>query len=193
MRRMIMTILALSVAAGVYAQQKIQDTFFGLRFGDRYEDIYKHQEIKQHTYVVVPGYRGKKNKPRQQVTLYHVDFGGRNWAYMDYYFSPKGVFYKVRVYKNYDSLEDAEKRYLPLMKDLDMKYGEDKNIVREVDDCIEDDREMSVTYTDADGRICKLRIYYTESEGMDMYYYVMLNYYDGKLREKVEAEFLNEF
>ena len=52
---------------------------------------------------------------------------------------------------------------------------------------------MSVTYTDADGRICKLRIYYTESEGMDMYYYVMLNYYDGKLREKVEAEFLNEF
>ena len=112
---------------------------------------------------------------------------------MDYYFSPKGVFYKVRAYKNYDSLEDAEKRYLPLMKDLDMKYGEDKNIVREVDDCIEDDREMSVTYTDADGRICKLRIYYTESEGMDMYYYVMLNYYDGKLREKVEAEFLNEF
>lgn len=59
-----MTILALSVAAGVYAQQKIQDTFFGLRFGDRYEDIYKHQEIKHHTYVVVPDYRGKKNKPR---------------------------------------------------------------------------------------------------------------------------------
>lgn len=192
MRQIIIAVLVLSIATAVSARQKVQDTFFGLKFGERHEDIYELPELKELMDCATPDGMGRKNKPRQHEVLWEVDFGGRRWSYMDYYFSPGGVFYKVRAYKNYDSLEDAQERYLPLMKDLDMKYGDDNSIVRNVDDCMEDDREQSVTYTDADGRVCKLSIYYTESDSMDMYYYVMLYYYDSRLQKKIEAEFLNE-
>ena len=50
----------------------------------------------------------------------------------------------------------------------------------------------SVTYKDAGGRTCKLCVRYTESKSFDMYYYVMLYYYDQKLQNKADAEFVKE-
>ena len=191
MKRTVLTAVVLSLAAAAaFAQQKIQDTFFGLSFGQYYDQALDLRNIKEH--ISYSSLTSGDGWSRQHLQLYGMEFGGRRWDYADYYFSPGGCFYKFRVYEAYRSLEDADKRYVSLQKDLDLKYGDDGGIVMEEDDCMDGDREKSVTYTDADGRTCKLCVLYTESSSYDMYYYVMLYYYDRKFTDKAEAEFLEE-
>lgn len=191
MKRIFVTAVVLSlVSAAASAQQKVQDTFFGLRIGQHYERL-DFRSLEKNTGRFV--HAGDDNDWfRQHVQLSGVEFGGRRWDYADYYFSPGGCFYRFRVYEAYGTLEDADKRYVSLRKDLDLKYGNDGNIVVEEDDSMDGDREKSVIYKDADGRTCKLCVLYSESNSHDMYYYVMLYYYDRKFTDKAEAEFLEE-
>lgn len=192
MKRIIVTAsVLLLAAAALYAQMKVQDTFLGLRFGQNYERLYDLKKQKGNN-TRQSLQNADEDWYRQHVQIHGVEFGGRRWDYVDFYFSPSGSFYMFRAYEAYNTQKDAEKRYDSLVKDLSMKYGGDRNIIMEEDGSMKGDREKSVTYKDAGGRTCKLCVRYTESKSFDMYYYVMLYYYDQKLQNKADAEFVKE-
>ena len=114
---------------------------------------------------------------------------------MEYYFSPSGIFYKFRVYSDYDSPKDAEPRYTSLMSDLDLKYLGKPGITREEDDSFNPksgDREKSVTYRDGQGMECRLVFEYSQSTNNGMTYFLMLYYIDTKREAAAETEFVNE-
>ena len=60
MRRIIIAVLVLSIATAVSARQKVQDTFFGLKFGERHEDIYELPELKELMDCATPDGMGRK-------------------------------------------------------------------------------------------------------------------------------------
>lgn len=176
------------------AQTKVQDKFMGLGMGQQYNDIFDCPELMDITGDKY-GWAPLRDAPVRCMQVPGVSFGGRYWSHMEYYFSPSGVFYKFRVYSDYDSPKDAEPRYESLMSDLDLKYSGKPGITRVEDDSFrpkDGDREKSVTYSDSRGMTCRLALEYVQSTNMEMTCFLMLYYIDTDLEKKAKTEFVNE-
>ena len=195
MKKTVIIIMTLALAsAAAFAQTKVQNKFLGLEMGQPYKAIFECPELME-TASNNYNWSPLKDVPVRCIQIPSVSFGGRYWNYMEYSFSPSGIFYKFRVYSDYDSPKDAEPRYTSLMSDLDLKYLGKSGITREEDDSFNPksgDSERSVTYRDGQGMECRLVLEYSQSTNNGITYFLMLYYIDTKLEAAAKAEFVRE-
>ncbi len=148
-----------------YAQDmKIQDTFFGHRFGSRMyhmNDVFKS--------------KGRLLETKEdRVIGYDLSLGGIEWKFIEceYY---NDQFFSIQLSINYKTNETAQESYLFLKDKLKRRYGTPKISIR-------DTGEESY-WSDAENS-SMLYVYKGESKGGEIYYYLNLMYWNIDLSEE---------
>lgn len=160
----LIVILTLCSALAAPAQDRVQGTFLGCRLGEDFRSVSNPERWECRGFNTTSsrcdGYFAVNTGLNPNVV-----FGGQTWSECRYYFSDKGLLYKVRFYANFSYEDHARARYRTVLKNLDARYPEDSCFERTVTD--EWEREMleSVTFTDEGGRSCSLVLQYRPSAG----------------------------
>lgn len=173
----------------LFAQNRIQDTFYGIRLGSSYEDTYSSDFVKEN----YSDWRYLKKYRQQDFSVQDVWLGGRKWDYCDFYFTGKQqVLYQIRFYHPYKDELVSEDSYDRMLEKLDKKYADRPGIVREAQDDWDENKKEWVSYTDRNGGVCRLEREYRSSTSGTMYNYVFLYYYNNDVKMKVEHSYLEE-
>ncbi len=105
---------------------KIQDTFFGLKLGERY----RLNDINRAFYQSGDYLDSTKGRNSVSYTYTKVYFAGHKWNYCVVDVTDDGRFYSIRVYDslsdnsyNYDERNEAKQTYDSFKSKLDEKYG----------------------------------------------------------------------
>ncbi len=190
---LILFVLALASAA-VTAQDRIQDTFFGVKLGSDYRsvcrsDCFRNEYSGSNRWAL----RDLMRYKRESVSVgsrHRLIFAGYYWEEARFYFTDAEVFYKIRFYIPYSDKRSSEERYNELRAGLQKRYGGLTGISVETDDVWNDDDAVSVTYRDGQGRSCVLSREFREAQGGKKYYYVFLRYEDNDV--KLKASYLED-
>lgn len=197
--RIILTLLAAFFTTGVFAQTRIQDTFYGVTMHSTYAEMKKNRELRDilkdkyqySNWMYRHAYDWEDGK-KERVTFEDMNLGGRNWSYCDYYFNEDEIFYRIRFYKGMDDFDSTRKMYESLLEDLMKKYGDTEGIEITTHDNWQDNLRISTTFTGNNGMTCILTHEYSASKSGQMFYYVFLHYYDTELKEEADNIYLKE-
>ena len=154
----------------VYSEN-IQDTFFGVKFGESREEVIKAFE-KEGLYLV----ERKSNK--DNLWFYrsggNIRFGGYNWDHVGAYLS-NGKFYSIVFQYTPEYKETALNRFESVLSDLSEKYKMNEKPIEDTD------TYKYYTADSKDGKIIIVSCYKGESSGGEIRYYVSLVYLDAAL------------
>ena len=143
-------------------QDGIQNTFFNNKFGDSSFRVKNRMRSKSLDLSSV--------KSQQKYT--DLDFGGYNWHFVTFEFSPKDEFMIIEFSQEFKNEFTGQKRYDGLKDALDEKYGIGYPI------------SNGVGYSDKYGRGIQLTLSYGESRGGEMFWYCNLMYGDITIVQK---------
>jgi hypothetical protein len=190
MRGFFLFLIACTVSSSaMYAQNKVQDTFYGIRLGTSYKDVCSSDFVKENH----PDWRHLRKCRQADFTIRDVRLGGNDWNYCDFNFvKNNSILYKLRFYHPYKDGQVAEGVYDRMLEKLDKKYEGKAGIVRKAQDSWDKDKKEWVSYTDKDGGVCCLERAYKSSTSGVMYNYVFLYYYNEDLKIKAEHSYLEE-
>ena len=165
--------LALAMLDNVPPRPNIQDTFFGLKMGNKYT----HSQIK----LALNG-RGKflseSNIGENSVTFTDVYFAGSKWDFCAISLSAKNELYIISFYNSYATYEYEEeaatkRTYQSLKEKLDEKYGE-----RETKS---EDGNLSTIYIGGNDMAIMLDKEKSKSKGGSYRNYFKLTYYQSAI------------
>lgn len=188
MKRVFVILAAASVSLAAFAQTRVQDSFFGVRLGASYKEVFGTDIVKNE-------YRrsaGMKNHPKYRLSVNNVWLGGREWTECLFYFDDGHRLYQLRFYDAFKNEDVSGSYYEQMMELLDKKYKDRPGIIRESQSDWEDSKYESVSYTDRDGGVCKLVREYTASTSGHYFNYVFLYYYNKNVKMGVEHSYMEE-
>ncbi|MBO8464822.1 MULTISPECIES: hypothetical protein [unclassified Muribaculum] len=191
--------LAVLTAIPAIGQTRIQNCFYGVEIRSSYNEMKNCRELRK---VINDKYRNFNwmrrhaydwvNNKEEKVRFSNMSFGGRRWAYCEYYFNDDKTFYQIRFYDGAKEPQATRRTYDNLLKDLKSKYHGQRGIEMTEDILWEDDLSISTTFTGNNGMTCELRYSYEAASSGEMYYYVFLTYYDQKLKKEAKYGWLEE-
>lgn len=156
MKRLMFILFVLIQSLDLYSQ-KIQDQFYGVKFGDSMSVAYDKFKSKFNI-----------NVSDESIDGYDVDFGGFEWRFFESHFL-KDKFGNIYFSQNYTNKQTAMDRYYVLKRKLDNKYNKYKSAESD------ENNDIYSYYLD-DTNLCSLTVTYNESKGGEMFWYVGLMY-----------------
>ena len=194
MKKILLTLLILILSsAAASAQNRIQDTFLGIKLGSDYTAVCRsdcfRNEFSGHNRWTLRDYKRYKRESMAVGYYHRLIFGGYYWDEARFYFTDAEVLYKVRFYTPYTDRQSSEERYNEVRESLHKRYGGAAGISMETDDVWDDDA-VSVTYSDGQGRSCVLSCELRKSQNGKKFYYVFLRYEDSDV--KINASYLED-
>lgn len=195
MKKILLTLLILILSsAAASAQNRIQDTFLGIKLGSDYTAVCRsdcfRNEFSGHNRWTLRDYKRYKRESMAVGYYHRLIFGGYYWDEARFYFTDAEVLYKVRFYTPYTDRQSSEERYNEVRESLQKRYGGAAGISMETDDVWDDDDAVSVTYSDGQGRSCVLSCELRKSQNGKKFYYVFLRYEDSDV--KINASYLED-
>ena len=195
MKKILLTLLILILSsAAASAQNRIQDTFLGIKLGSDYTAVCRsdcfRNEFSGHNRWTLRDYMRYKRESMAVGYYHRLIFGGYYWDEARFYFTDAEVLYKVRFYTPYTDRQSSEERYNEVRESLHKRYGGAAGISMETDDVWDDDDAVSVTYSDGQGRSCVLSCELRKSQNGKKFYYVFLRYEDSDV--KINASYLED-
>lgn len=189
MKRFFLILAAASVSLAAFAQTRVQDSFFGVRLGANYKEVFGTDVVKNE----YPRSAGMKNHPKYRLSVNNVRLGGREWTECLFYFDDEHRLYQLRFYDAFKNEDVSGTCYEQIMELLDKKYKDRPGIIRECRSDWEDSKYESVSYTDRDGGVCELVREYKASASGHYFNYVFLYYYNNKnVKMGVEHSYMEE-
>ena len=195
MKKILLTLLILILSsAAASAQNRIQDTFLGIKLGSDYTAVCRsdcfRNEFSGHNRWTLRDYKRYKRESMAVGYYHRLIFGGYYWDEARFYFTDAQVFYKVRFYTPYTDKQSSQDRYNEVRESLHERYGGAAGISVETDDVWDDDDALSVTYRDENGRSCVLSLELRKSQNGKKFYYVFLRYEDTDV--KINASYMED-
>lgn len=172
--------LAPEECVGTVSLQNIQDEFFGIPMYASYFEV--KNEMSDLGYYDF-------SLDRNELLYKDVDFAGLSWDYCRFTFNDKRKFVYIEFQQYSYSENIIRQRYQDLKARLQRKYSQDKGFMSAEDDDWESDKNINIflgtLYSDMR---CCLSANYSESQGKDMYYYLILTYFDSSMLEDPDDE-----
>lgn len=161
---------------------KLQDTFFGMTFGQKIT----LSKIRAALGTDVRG--GDENKDGDIITytFYDVKFAGTDWDYAVFACDSQGIFFNFKVYNSLDDDKydtdrkgEAEYIYSSYKAKLDRKYGEGSEEV-------ENEDRKETNYYGANNLSISLSSKRGLAHGGTFRKFVMIDYMDFKILQKIQ-------
>ena len=166
--------------AGSISQQNIQDEFFGIPMYTRYSEV-KNKMSDQGYYDF--------SMDRNELLYRNIDFAGMNWDFCRFTFNNERKFVGIE-FQQYSYLENiVRQRYQDLKVRLQEKYSKSNGFESAEDAEWAPDKNINIVFgTIYSDIFCSLSASYSESQGKDMYYYLVLTYMDKSMLENMDNE-----
>ena len=166
--------------AGTISRQNIQDEFFGIPMYTQYSEVKNKMSDR--------GYYDF-SMDRNELLYRNIDFAGMNWDYCRFSFNNAKQFVDIEFQQYSYSEKMTKQNYQNLKVRLQEKYSKDKGFILVEDDQWESDEYINIAFAEmySDFR-CLLSASYSESQGKNMYYYLILTYYDSSMMEDPDDE-----
>ena len=172
--------LSLITMSFVYAQeekeskfsQKIQDTFFGVKFGTSSSDVIVAFENEELYFVEDFSSKDRLVFTSSKNPDVGLTFGRMTWHYVEVYLS-NDTFYRIKFSYSPEHKETALKQFESMLSKLSSKYKmhempiEDKNTYKDYAAIDKEDKIVGISYSKNEGISGKFN-YYVELEYVDI-------------------------
>lgn len=176
MKRTITLLIAFCI--GFTANAQIQTKLWGLELAEHYLSLNEAKNI-------ISSRCAFSQIEEDNITATDGTFGGYDWKFANFSFLRSGfsypVLYNVDFSINYYNYESAKSRYDALLTALRGKYGtpfSNGDVYSDISNLWSDDTSTR----------CMLRLVKAESKGGDIFWYVILSYYDTDYLERAINE-----
>lgn len=166
--------------AGTISRQNIQDEFFGIPMYSPYSEVKSRMSDRGYYDV---------SMDRNELLYRNIDFAGLNWDFCRFTFNNERKFVGIE-FQQYSYSEKMTKQNYQNLKDrLQEKYSTDNGFESAEDAEWEPDKNINIVFGTIYSNIfCSLSASYSESQGKNMYYYLVLTYYDRSILEDLDDE-----
>lgn len=169
MKRIYILIILFISSFSAFAQEDVQDTFWGVSFGAR-KDMVKSSFSRHSEFIEIDDYSG-------DLVFRDGYFAGDKWNFIRAKFS-YGSFYEVEFSSYFTSKEIAWEFYESYKKRLTERYSNGKIGSKEtVRYDLYNEVGSAIDVFNGPMRSCSVQFEYSRSVGGNSFYYVTLNFY----------------